>query len=158
MWRRSAEPPSPAQAKEMALRFLARRDYAVRELQQKLVQRGVNRDDAAQVVDGLVDAGLLDDARFAEAFCRQKFASGHGPQRLRNDLKQRGVGNALVEAALAPYVGEWGEAVLALFRRRAGDLEAEKERARLYRTGLRRGFSHDPVMRAIDALRSERSV
>jgi regulatory protein len=142
----------------MALRYLARRDYAERELVRKLGQRGVDVEVAAQLVAGLRDEGLVDDARFAESLCRQKFAAGYGAQRLRAELRQRGVAEALTEEAIRAYQGEWDDAVLAFFRRRANDLEDEKERARLYRAGLRRGFAHDQVLRALDRLRSERAV
>ena len=142
----------------MALRYLARRDYAVREMQQKLVQRGAEGSLAGQVVQALVAEGLLNDARFAENYCRLKVAGGRGAQRLRSDLRQRGVDEALIDTALAAYAGDWEDAVLAFLGRRAGDLGNEKERARLYRAGLRRGFSHEQVMRAIDHLRRERAV
>jgi len=158
MRRSSGETVSPDEARSLALRYLARRDYATRELEQKLVQRGAKAAAAAQVVDALVAEGLMNDARFAENYCRLKVAGGQGAQRLRAGLRQRGVDEALVDQALAAYAGDWEDAALAFVGRRAGDLADEKERARLYRAGLRRGFSHEQVMRAIDRLRRERAV
>lgn len=151
-------PASPPDARELALRFLARRDYACRELADKLRQRGVTADEAGSTIEALEAEGLLDDARYAELYCRQKFETGHGALRLRTDLRRRGVADHAIAAALKAYEGRWEEAALALLRRRAGDLADERERARLYRAGLRRGFSHDEVMRAIDRLRAERAV
>lgn len=158
MRRTSGGPIAFNEARELALRCLARRDYASSELARKLAQQGVSREHAGEVVAALSAEGLLDDARFAENYCRHKIAAGHGAQRLRAELRERGVAEPLIEQALAAYAGVWQDAALEFARRRAGDLGEETERARLYRAGLRRGFSHDQLMRAIDCLRRERAV
>ncbi len=138
----------------MALRYLGRREYAVEELRRKLVQRGVAPETADAVLSDLSEQNLVSDERYAEAWARQRVMKGYGPARIRAELRHKGVANALAEATLEAACDDWH----ALARewavgRHRGELD-EKARARLYRAGMNRGFSHDQVMRAIDHLRS----
>ena len=139
----------------MALRYLFRREYAVEELRRKLAQRGVESSVVDKVVDDLVMQNLVSDERFAEAWVRVRVQKGYGPMRIRADLRRKGVSDAVIADALSAYGESWYDEALSWARRRhRGELD-EKARARLYRAGMNRGFSHDQVMRAIDALRRE---
>lgn len=141
----------------MALRYLSRREYACEELRRKLQQRGVPSETAEAVVDDLAAQNLVSDARFAEAWARVRVQKGYGPMRIRADLRQKGVGDAFISEALSTFEEGWYEQALQwATRRHRGELD-EKARARLYRAGMNRGFSHDQVMRAIDVLRREPS-
>ena len=137
----------------MALRYLGRREYAGQELVRKLQQLGVESETAEAVLEELQELGLQSDTRFAESFSRQRVMAGYGRARIRSELRHRGVNDALVSKALAPFDDDWYELAQAWASRKArGELD-EKARARLYRGGMNRGFSHDQIMRAIDALR-----
>jgi len=138
----------------MALRYLARRDYSCLELTRKLVQRGVAEELAENVVQRLGEAGLVSDERFAEVFARSRVNSAYGPMRIRAELRQRGVTDALIASALQPFEEDWHELARDwVARRHRGALDRKAE-ARLYRGGTQRGFSHDQIMRAIEWLRS----
>ena len=137
----------------MALRYLGRREYAGQELVRKLQQRGVESDTAEVVLEELQQLGLQSDSRFAESFSRQRVMAGYGPARIRSELRHRGVNDTLVSEALAPFEDDWYELARDWVRRKVrGELD-EKTRARIYRGGMNRGFSHDQIMRAIDAMR-----
>lgn len=141
----------------MALRYLGRREYALEELRRKLVQRGVAEDTAASVVADLADQGYVSDERFVEAMIRQRTRKGYGPARIRAELRGKGVDATIVDRALGAFEADWYERALSWARgRQRGPLD-EKARARLYRAGTNRGFSHDQVMRAIDRLRGDGS-
>jgi regulatory protein len=147
------EPLSESDVREIALRYLARRDYSCAELAAKLLQRGAASEVAEAVVERLGEAGLVSDERFAEVFARYRSQGGYGPMRIRAELRQKGVKGELIEQALEPYADEWHELAFAwLSRRLRGELDRKAE-ARLYRGGQQRGFSHDQVMRAIERLR-----
>ena len=149
-----ATPPTAADAQAMALRYLGRREYACRELLQKLEQRGVDSATAKAVIEDLADQNLVSDERFAEAWVRARVQKGYGPRRLRVELRRKGVSDELAAKAISVYDEEWFERALAWAeRRRRGDLD-ERERGRIYRAGMNRGFSHEHIMRAIDMLRS----
>src|SRR5690606_35780344 len=66
----------PARVELVAMRYLARREYASIELVDKLVQRGYDDAVVRTVVRALGEAGLQDDARYTEAFIRSRVTRG----------------------------------------------------------------------------------
>lgn len=87
-----------------AVDLLARREYSRAELARKLAGREADIDHAAldTVLDELAACGWQSDARFAQMWI-QAHAARHGAQRLRQDLRQRGVATADIDAALAEH-------------------------------------------------------
>ena len=148
-------PPTESEASEMAMRYLARRDYSCLELSRKLGQRGVAEELADSVVQRLSEAGLVSDERFAEIFTRTRVK-----QCLRSDAdprrtaRQKGVSDPLIAAAMEPFEDNWHESARDWVVRRHRGVLDRKAQARLYRGGTQRGFSHDQIMRAIEWLRS----
>ena len=137
----------------MALRYLGRREHSIAELESKLRQRGVEPETLEDVMAFLLDHDLVSDERYAEAWVRLRVQKGFGPARIRAELRRKGVSDALIAQSLEGYADDWYDKALRWAERKhRGELD-EKARARLYRGGMNRGFSHDQVMRAIDALR-----
>jgi len=89
-----------ASIREHAIRLLARRDHSYTELARKLANYGGTPEEIEETLSRMVELGLLDDRRFAEAWIRSK-ARRHGGARLRHDLAQRGVSRELIEEAMA---------------------------------------------------------
>ncbi|NIN32678.1 MAG: hypothetical protein GTO58_18480 [Hydrogenophaga sp.] len=139
----------------MALRYLARREYAAGELTERLRRRGARPGDAEAVVAELVEQGLVSDRRFAEAFVRSRVQRLYGPLRIRAELRARGVGDDTVEALLGALADDWQEHALAWCRKGLEGALDHDMRVRLYRRGSRRGFTHEQLMRALDRLAGE---
>ncbi len=99
----------------------------------------------AAVVARLREYGYLDDAAFAETYARLRQENEKlGARRVRQDLRQRGVGADLIDATLEARYGATNEEALArayLERKRLGKPENEKETARLMRRLIAAGFS-----------------
>ena len=105
-------------------------------------------------------AGLLDDARYAEARARSLSRRGQSSRGIRLQLRQKGVGEDEIGAALAGLQDELGDpeltAALAYARRRRlGPFRAETERPAQRERDLaalaRRGFAAEVVLKVIDA-------
>jgi len=60
-----------------------------------------------QVLDQLQQAGLQSDERFTEAFIESRMRKGQGPVRIRQELKERGIGSALIDRQLEIFEDEW---------------------------------------------------
>lgn len=88
--------------RSVALALQAYREHGARELASKLARKGYDRDAAAQVITDLCESGLVSDRRFAEAFVRAHASRGHGPIRIRHELRELGVAPELIEVSLAP--------------------------------------------------------
>lgn len=136
--------------RSVALALQSYREHGARELEAKLARKGYDAPTAAQVIDDLRDSGLVSDRRFAEAFVRGHAARGHGPVRIRYELRELGVGGDLIESTFAQSEFEWGEIASGVRLRKFGSEPPPSfaERAKQMRFLQYRGFSTDQIRAA----------
>jgi regulatory protein len=101
--RREPEPLDPRAARVAALDALARRDHASEELRRKLRERGYDELIVDELIARLVAEKLLDDGRFLQNYIAYHAARGHGPNRVRADLRKVGLQGPETEESLAGY-------------------------------------------------------
>ena len=101
----------------------------------------------------LVSEGFVDDARCAESYTRVHVEHKlWGPLKIKAGLRARGISSTDAEKALrAVPAGRWQEAANELVRRRATELEANRDR--VIRWLLQRGFPQSMVWAALDSLK-----
>ncbi len=86
----------------MCLRLLTARARTRAELEAQLAKRGYPDDVSARVLDRLAHVGLVDDADFAEQWVRsRRLNAGKGKRALAAELRNKGVDNEVISAALA---------------------------------------------------------
>jgi regulatory protein len=134
-----------------ALALLAGRDFGRTELARRLAKRGYPAAVVTAVVEGLVAERLLSETRFVEQFIRQHAGRGHGPVRIRAELRERGVPEAEVETGLEAAGEDWAAIARDVRRRRFGFPPPVDyaERARQARFLQYRGFSADHIRAAL---------
>jgi regulatory protein len=134
-----------------ALALLAGRDFGRAELARRLERRGYPSGVVAAVVEALVAERLLSDTRFVEQFIRQRAGRGHGPVRIRAELRERAVPDAEVEAGLEAAAVDWAATARELRRRRFGVSPPGDypERARQARFLQYRGFTAEQIRAAL---------
>lgn len=146
---------SEAALYEAAIKVLMRRAHSVMEMKKALLRRCSDDKLIRNVVDRLKREGLVDDARYAKQFARQRALSRkQGKFRIARELRARGVQDNHIEAALEANAEETDET--ALVRQRIerklkllrGEFD-EKRIASLYRSLLRAGFSSDVIRREL---------
>jgi len=142
----------PVDARKKAMDFLARREYGQTELIKKLADKGYDRSVAEQAVNKLTEDGLQSDQRFAEAFVQSRINQGKGPVRIRLDLGQRGVGDAVIELAIEEASANWFELARDVRLRKfgAGKPSDFKVKAKQMRFLQYRGFEQDHVQAAFN--------
>lgn len=135
----------------LALAMLARKERSVAELGEWLRGRGVGEDEIAGVIDHLVSVEALDDTRFAERFAEDKRAiSGWGPERIAAALRERGVSESDIEAALIAEDGETElDRAVGLLGQRGADLGDDRGRNRAFGLLVRRGFGSETAYEAV---------
>lgn len=140
------------EARERAIGLLARREHSMRELARKLRQRDYPREVVAAVIEGLAAEGLVSDGRFAEEYARSRRDRGYGPLRIRAELAERGVDDALAEPHLSGDEAGWTALARSARRRRFGASvpQAPRERQRQQRFLAQRGFTFDQIRRAVE--------
>lgn len=82
---------SRACAMERAASLVGRRDYSVGELSARLLRDGYAPQTVEHACRRSVECGLVDNARFADAFIRSKLSQGWGRARIERELSRRGI-------------------------------------------------------------------
>lgn len=126
------------------------------EIEGKLAERGFESERVEAVVVELLEAGALDDQRFARAFAADKRdLHGWGPERIAGALAERGISSSLIdECCHEEERGGVVERAVELLNERATPLGDERERARALGFLTRRGFEYEVAYDAIRAARS----
>ena len=100
--RADAEPDPHDVARQIVLRQLTMAPRTRQQLADKLRQKGCDDDVAAVVLDRMVEVGLVDDAAYARMLVRSRQESrGLARRALSQELRRKGVPDALIEGALA---------------------------------------------------------
>ena len=83
------------EAKEYALRAVAKRMYSRKELGDRFARHGIPSHISEPALDWMESHGYLDDAQYAQAIIRHYSAKGYGISRLRSELYKRGISQEL---------------------------------------------------------------
>lgn len=150
-----------AELYDVALRALMRRAHSVQEMKRKLERRSENKLLVQLVMARLKESGLIDDARYAKQFARQRTESRkQGKFRVARDLRARGIPDRQIAEALeeTAKTTDEGAMVRARIERKLrsyrGEID-EKKMASIYGSLLRAGFSADVVRRELKAIVKE---
>lgn len=146
------------QARNRALRYLTYRDRTEHEMRSYLAGKEFDAPTVDLVVDYLKRLGYVDDARFAAQWGRYRIETKQfGRFRLKQDLRLKGLDDALIEETLRQLYGEHDEKELA--RDAAArklpkwkNLDKSKQRQRLAGFLQRKGFSSETVFDTVERL------
>ena len=140
-----------------ALQYLARREYSRAELRVKLlphVQANADFEQAQPVdldalLDDLTARGWLSDARAATQLVHAK-RSRFGLQRITHELRQKGIAEELISAALPELKDSELEAARVVWQKKFGTAPRdEKEKAKQVRFLQSRGFAMDAIFKVL---------
>jgi regulatory protein len=151
MRQRPVQDPADHNAIEQrAVFLLGRREHSAAELTRKLTQKGFDKDAVDMVIEQLQARQWQSDERFAAGYIRQRIDAAYGPLKIRADLSQKGVSQALVEDLLAAADVDWVALAVQRHQRRFGSEPPadDKEKARRQRHLYGRGFLPDQVRQA----------
>jgi regulatory protein len=150
-----------AELYDVALRALMRRAHSVQEMKRKLERRSENKLLVQLVMARLKESGLIDDARYAKQFARQRTETRkQGKYRVARDLRARGIPDRQIAEALEETAKTTDEAAMVRarierkLRSYRGEID-EKKMASIYGSLLRAGFSADVVRRELKAIVKE---
>ena len=149
-----------ATAYNYALNLLSARPYATKALHRKLIQKQYSAADADDAIRRLVDAGLLDDAKYAAQYARSKIvSSGTSKRRLQQDLYRKGIKPDVSAAAISQVIEDEAidtavvvEQVARKKLAQLGDLEPLVLRRRLFAFLARRGYDVDEIKSVVARL------
>lgn len=136
---------NPADIRLAAMNLLARREHSQRELRQKL-RRRFPQDELVQIeLERLAQENLQSDARFAEAFLRERAERGYGFMKVRQELRDRGLSDVEINRAVDEAEVDWPALAREVYSKKYGAEAASdlNERAKRSRFMQYRGFDRD---------------
>ena len=139
-------------AKMRAVRIVSASSVSKKDLQQRLVQKGEDPNQARQAVEWMSDLNLLDDAKVAEQVVSRCISKGYGLARAKQALYEKKVPKEYWEDALADYPDQ-SEKIEDFLRNRLDADSDEKEVKKAIDALLRRGHSYGTIRRALNELR-----
>jgi len=137
-------------AKERALRILSARERSAHEVRQRLADDGYPLAIRTAIVERLCELGLIDDERFARLWARSRFAAGYGSRRVLQELAKRGIEADTAQAAVDEAADQADELTRAIAALRGRDSSNRRERERLIRRLVSRGFELRVAIQAVD--------
>ncbi len=150
-----------AQLYDAAIKILMRRAHSISEMKKALARRCEDEKLVKNTVERLKRENLIDDARYARQFTRNRTeARKQGQFRIARELRARGVPDRHIEAALkdsaeksdpAAIVRQRIERKLLLYR---GEID-QKKLASLYRSLIAAGFPADLIRRELHRMTHE---
>ena len=138
-------------ALQLAHRAVGRRERTVAELRTFLERKRVKPENIAAAVDELREAGLLDDARYAQRFAEDKRElESWGAERIARELQRRGIAPDLISAVVADRSREAElQTALVLLAQRVPPPADDRERDRAWRLLIRRGYEAELAYEAV---------
>ena len=133
-----------------AMFLLQRMDRTEAQLRNKLAEGSYPGELIEAAISYVKAYHYVDDARYAENYIRTyKESKSHG--RLRRDLLQKGIEDSLIELALEENDADQSEMIQRLLEKRHyfPETATQKDKQRMYRFLLGRGFSAGEIMREL---------
>ncbi|MDF1758247.1 MAG: recombination regulator RecX [Legionellaceae bacterium] len=137
-----------------AVSLLAAREHGFLELVGKLTNKGFDESDILSAVEKLKKLDLQSDQRFVDMICRARIRQGYGPERIRNELKQKSVDSDLIEEKLETERSNWVSYAVEVWQKKYkqqieySHSEVQKQKRFL----LYRGFSMDTIAMVFECL------
>ena len=145
------EAASQMSAKMRAVRIVSATSVSKRDLQQRLVQKGEDPDQARQAVEWMSELNLLDDARVAEQVVSRCISKGYGLARAKQALYEKKVPKQYWDQALEDYPDQ-EEKIEDFLRSRLDRSSDAKDVKKAIDALMRRGHSYGTIRRALNGL------
>ncbi len=128
-----------------ALGYLARREHSRLELERKLKPHAKNSEELSSLLDTLEQRGFLSAERMLEQVIHMR-KSKFGSQRIVHELREKGIAENLIAAALPNIKETEQESAREVWRKKFGAIPADaKEFARQMRFLMGRGFTAEVI-------------
>ena len=138
-------------AKMRAVRIVSASSVSKRDLQERLVRKGEDPDQAREAVQWMEDLHLVDDRNTAEQVVHSCISKGYGLARAKQALYEKRIPKQYWDDALADYPDQ-SEKIEAFLRSRLDGDSDEKQIKKAVDALLRRGHSYGAVRQVLRGL------
>ena len=138
-------------AKMRAVRIVTASNVSRRDLEERLIRKGEQPDQAREAVEWMEGLNLVDDARTAAQIVGQCVRKGYGIGRAKQALYEKRIPKEFWDEALADYPDQ-SEYILDYFRRQLGENRDQRQVKRAVDALLRRGHNYNDIQRCLRAM------
>ena len=151
------ESRSYAYAMEKAVSYLAPRARTEKELVDVLRKNAYSEKTIAKVIAYLIEAGYMNDASFAQQWASARVNKGLGSRRIRMELRQKGIGQAEIDEAIADL--DENEMICGAIKAaekaaKGKNLSSPADRQKILAALARRGYDYSLAKRALEHIRA----
>ncbi|MBO5837512.1 MAG: RecX family transcriptional regulator [Oscillospiraceae bacterium] len=138
-------------AKMRAVRIVASTAVSKKDLEQRLIQKGEDPDQAKDAVQWMSDMKLVDDRAVAEQIVNRCISKGYGLARAKQALYEKRIPKQYWEEALSEYPDQQ-EAIVSFLRTKLGQSKNNRDLKKVIDALIRRGHSYGQVRKAMTVL------
>ena len=138
-------------AKMRAVRIVSASNVSKKDLQQRLIQKGEDPQQARQAVEWMADLNLLDDRKTAEQVVSSCIRKGYGVARAKQALYEKRIPKEYWSEALADYPDQM-DAIVSFLHSRLGDQWDERTLRKAMDALIRRGHSYGQIRKGLQQL------
>lgn len=91
---------------EELTRYLAPRMRTVAEARKRLQDRFYEETEIDSAIQRFLELGYLDDSEYVRSYCEYAFGKGRGANRIRQELRDKGVPSEIIDNGIEDYVYE----------------------------------------------------
>lgn len=141
-------------AKMRAVRIVSASSVSARDLEQRLIRKGEQEEQAKQAVAWMQELHLVDDAETARNIVSRCAARGYGINRAKQMLYEKQIPRQFWEDALADFPDQT-ERITDFLRSRLSDSADEKAVKRAVDALVRRGHGYGEIRQALKQLQMQ---
>lgn len=138
-------------AKMRAVRIVSATNVSKTDLEQRLIHKGEDPQQAKEAVQWMSELELLDDRRTADQIVRKCIGKGYGLARAKQALYEKRIPKQYWQEVLEDYPDQT-EKIISYLRAHIGDGSQERDLRRATDALLRRGHSYFEIRRALEQL------
>jgi len=138
-------------AKMRAVRIVSASSVSKRDLEERLVRKGEDPEQAREAVQWMEDLHLVDDRNTAEQVVHSCISKGYGLQRAKQALYEKRIPKQYWDEALADYPDQSGK-IESFLRSRLDADSDQKQIKKAIDALIRRGHSYGVIRRVLNDL------
>ena len=131
-----------------AIYSLAMREHSRKEIYNKLTRKDFAKDvNLDTLLDELETKDYLNEQRFTESFIRYRSQRGQGPNKISNELKQRGISSSVINMTMSAAKINWYALASEQRIKKFGEVIPAnfKDKAKQMRFLANRGFDSETI-------------
>lgn len=154
------KPKSATQALQSLMRLCSRAEKSSGDALRLMRTWNVPENERQGVLDKLIELRFIDDARYAEAYTREKSnIAGWGAKKIEFQLRQKGINKEIISRAISSVdTTQQEEQLVKKLERKLRTTKANNNyelRGKLLRYALSMGYEYDSAKAIIDKITTE---